>query len=123
MQLDTDKNGLPAIFKAWQVPLIEELFKRNPMISRQAHIFLKERDIVTGGTGSKVSVSRASVINFLNYLVDQELLNYTMETGKGGYHRIYTMTLTREAFNHRIIDLFLDTLRTAFPTEMRLSPG
>lgn len=116
MQLDTDKNGLEAIFRSWQVPLVEELFNRK-VKSGEAHEFLKERDVRTGGKGSYTSVSRASVINFLNKLVDLELLGYTTRSGKGGYHRIYEMTLTREEFAHKIIGLFVNKLRESFPEE------
>lgn len=43
------------------------------------------------GTGK--SISRASVIFFLNRRVDQGVLNYTTATGKGGHHRIYSPIL------------------------------
>jgi len=53
------------------------------MISREVHLHLQD-------VGGDVAVSRASVINFLNYMVDEGLLTYTVETGKGGHHRIYS---------------------------------
>ncbi len=118
MQLDTDKNGLEAIFRAWQVPLIEELFNRK-LISREAHEFLKELGISTGGKGRGLSPSRASVINFLNELVDLGLLAYDTRTGKGGYYRIYKMTFTREEFNHELLARFVLTLQSIFPQESK----
>ena len=36
------------------------------------------------------SVSRASIINYLNAMVDEGLLGYTEITGKGGHRRIYS---------------------------------
>ena len=117
MQLDTTKKGLEAIFEPWQVPLVDELFERD-IKSGEAHKFLENKGIKTH-PDAKNTVSRASVIGFLNHLVDEELLSYTEVSGKGGFGKKYKMTHTREAFNHRIIDLFVDTLRTAFPKEMR----
>ncbi len=115
MQLDTDREGLEAIFKEWHVPLIEKFFSGFPLKSSEAHSFLKKKGIkARQGRGT---VSRASVIFFLNDMIDDGLLEYTKDTGKGGYHRIYTMPLTREEFAHKIISLFVDTLRTSFPQE------
>ena len=116
----TDKKLLESIFKKWQIPLIEKILDGQPITSRTAYKFLEERDIRTIGKGTKsrdstTSVSRASVINFLNYMVDQDILNYTVESGKGGHHRIYSMTLTREAFAWKIMSKFFDKLLEAFP--------
>lgn len=120
MQLDTDQKGLTAIFKDWQVPLVEELFRRK-LTSKEATDFLEERDIRTSQKG-RGPVSRASVINFLNDIVDQGLLDYDAESGKGGYHRIYKMTHTRKEFAHKITDKFVNKLLEAFPKENKTFP-
>lgn len=114
MQLDTDQKGLSVLFKEWQVPLVEKLFRAS-LTSRDAHEFLAENDVRTSKGLTHNSVSRASVINFLNDLVNQDLLEYDAESGKGGYHRIYKMALTREEFAHRITGQFVDKLLEAFP--------
>jgi hypothetical protein len=44
------------------------------------------------------TISRASVIFFLNRLVDQGVCNFRDATGKGGHHRIYFIVMTREEF-------------------------
>lgn len=118
MQLRTDKSGLMAVFKAWQVPLIEQLLEGQPMNSREAWQFLEENDVKTGKK-EYGTVSRASVINFLNDLVDQALLTFSLETGKGGHRRIYRMVLTREAFAYTIMGAFVEKLREVFPRESR----
>jgi len=38
----------------------------------------------------KSTVSRASIINFLNKMVDEGALGYTETAGKGGHRRIYS---------------------------------
>lgn len=117
MKLDTDKNGLEALFRSWQVPLVEELFKRT-LTSREAYDVLEDLG-VKAGKKEYGSVSRASVINLLNYLVDAGLLDFDLKTGKGGHHRIYKMTLTRKEFAHKTIDLFVDKLIEVFPKESK----
>lgn len=115
MQLDTSGKGLAAFFKPWQVPLVEEIFE-GPLTSGKAHKFLKENDIRTRGKG-RGPVSRASAIFFMNDMVDWGLLDYSEATGKGGHHRIYKMTLTREEFAHKITGLFVNKLLKVFPKE------
>ncbi len=118
MKLDTDKEGLEAIFGKWQVPLIEEFFSGNPMTSGEAYRFLKEKGIKTS-QGVLGTVSRASVINFLNGMIDNGLLEYTDDTGKGGHHRIYKMTLNREEFSHALLGRFVNRLISIFPQESK----
>ncbi|MBA7490195.1 hypothetical protein ES702_00730 [subsurface metagenome] len=46
--------------------------------------------------------SRASVIFFLNDLVDHEYATYETTTGKGGHHRLYYTELTPEQFEKKV---------------------
>jgi len=46
--------------------------------------------------------SRASVIFFLNALVDNEYLSYSDATGKGGHHRTYYTTLSKDELMMKI---------------------
>jgi len=50
----------------------------------------------------KRTISRASIINFLNAMVDEGFLSYTEITGKGGHQRIYSAALTAEEFWKKI---------------------
>lgn len=120
MKLDTDKKGLAAIFKDWHVSLVEELFER-PLTSGEAYKFLEEQNI-RAAKREHGTVSRASVINFLNKLVDLGLSDYDIKTGKGGQAKIYKMTLTREEFAHKIIGMFVNKLRESFPEESETFP-
>lgn len=88
MKIDLTKTGLEAIFKPYQVTLVNLLFKeREHVTSRRAHEYLDKPEYYREETGRPVS--RASTINFLNALVDQGYLEYTEETGKGGIKRRY----------------------------------
>jgi len=78
MKFDLDKHGLEAVFKPWQVKAL--LFLLHPLVprgSREVHQAIPE-------------VSRASVIFFLDKMVEEGLLTYTMTTGKGGWRRLYS---------------------------------
>lgn len=119
MKLNTKKKGLEAIFKKWQILLIEEIFQRT-LMSREGHELFKERDIKIRNEAG--TVSRASVIIFFNELVDQRLLDYDLRSGKGGYHRIYKSTLSREEFAHKVISKFINKLCEAYPEESKNFP-
>ena len=116
MQLDTEGKRRAAIFKEWQVPLLDHLFGRD-LTSTEAHKFLMYQDIRVKGSKGRAPVSRGSVILFLNKLVEEEFLTYTEFTGRGGWGKRYSMTLTREQFAHKITGKFVSKLLEAFPKE------
>ena len=90
--IDTENEGLPMVFKEKYVPLIRKLLSEEiEMNSRQAFDFLNAELFPQ-------TISRASVINFLNDNVDEDILKFREETGKGGYHRIYSRKMTLKEF-------------------------
>lgn len=48
--------------------------------------------------GEENAPSRASVIFFLNDLVEAEYLKFMMGSGKGGFHRIYFLDISNDDF-------------------------
>lgn len=63
------------------------------------------------------SISRASIIFFLQDMVDAGFLEYTMGTGKGGHHRIYVPLYTETEFKEQISKRFMEKLLESFPDE------
>lgn len=87
MIVDLSKKGLSSAFKPWQVPIILEMFGKEQAIkSADAH------RLVAAAMGNDNGRSRASIINFLEGLVKEELATFEERTGKGGHHKIYTAT-------------------------------
>jgi len=113
MQLNTAGKGLAAVFKPWKIPIIKELQSRPNMNSGQAYKFLQQRS--RDLEDPELKRSRASVIFFLNDLVDEGIVEYTEKSGKGGYHRVYKMALTPEQLAHKCIAMFVAKLLEAFP--------
>jgi hypothetical protein len=66
---------------------------------------------------SNGSISRASIINFLNYMVDENLLDYETTTGKGGHRRIYHEKYDLSEFKLTLINISLNALKKSFPEE------
>ena len=69
--------------------------------------------------GPDKTISRASVIFFLNRMVDQGVLSYRTATGKGGHHRVYYPVLDEEAYKKHILKTIVESLMRDFPDETR----
>jgi len=65
------------------------------------------------------SISRASIINSLNDLVDNGILDYEERTGKGGHHRIYSHRYSETEFREHLAAVFIEKLLEEFPMETR----
>ena len=90
------------IFKEYQQIVLTELFKGTEStvfedgkcVSAKAWEYCcQELSRREHGT-----ISRASIINFLNDMVDEGLLGFLEGMGKGGHHRIYHSKLTLAQF-------------------------
>ncbi len=110
MKFDTDKEGLHTLFRPYQALLLEHLWELNResrvgVNSRQAHRYLLDKP---------EKRSRASVINFLNDMVDEGILDYEEKTGKGGYHRVYYPKMSRGKFAVYVTESIKNKLKEVF---------
>ena len=74
--------------------------------------------------GEGKSISRASIIFYLNRMVDEGVLGFRDATGKGGHHRIYITKLDESGYKKYIIRALLESVAKDFPeaTEEVLKP-
>ena len=93
LRIDLKESGLPMLFKPYQYTLLlhiwENVDEDNAIGSGKAHEFILTTDD---------KKSRASVIFFLNDMVDEGVLGWHDRTGKGGHHRIYYPIMTQAQF-------------------------
>jgi len=113
LQLDTGKESLDMFFKDWQVESLRYLWKIYPegAISRVVHENVNNN--------LKDGVSRTSIIIFLNDMVDNGLLTYTVTTGKGGRHRVYYMKYSEPEFHEHMTTLIISKLLREYPEATR----
>lgn len=108
LKFDLAQEGLRCILKPYQVEIMRHLWDtQTPTDSRTAHNHLLSTEV----EGAR---SRASVINFLNDMVEEGFLDYEEKTTKGGIKRVYRlnfMSKTEEVFRMRVSQLFRATLR------------
>ncbi len=111
MKFDTKREGLETLFKPYQALLLEWIWELNEnqrkgVTSGQAHLFLQD---------TSERKSRASVIFFLNDLVEDQILTYEERTGKGGHHRVYFPKMNREEFSDHVVLSINVKLASIFP--------
>jgi len=61
------------------------------------------------------TISRASIIFFLNRMLDQDVLTWRDATGKGGHHKIYITKLDENGYKKYVIHTLLDSVAKDFP--------
>jgi len=69
--------------------------------------------------GEGKSISRASVIFYLNRMVDEGVLGFRDATGKGGHHRIYITKLDESGYKKYIVKTLLDSVAKDYPKETK----
>ena len=113
LKFNPEKNGLTKILRDYQQEALKSVWKNSEkgVISREVH------EYVNGKMDS--SISRASIINFLNAMVDEGVLNYKERTGKGGYHRVYTPRLNESEFKKYVAQTMIASLLKDFPEETK----
>lgn len=112
-KLDTTKKGYKTIFKEYQLQVINYLL---------AH---PDKGIGSGEAWRNcqafdVKVSRASIIFFLNALVEDGLATFRDATGKGGHHRLYQINDGWVNVEKHIITRLLEGMQQAFPDNAEL---
>jgi len=114
VKFDLDKEGLETVLLPWQLEVIRFVWSTGEVNSRSAWSHLE---------GTEYAMSRASVINFLNEMVDEGFIVYEEATGKGGYHRIYSPAPGvngEEVFKEKVIEKILVKIKSEFSNERDL---
>ena len=110
LKYDLGKVGLKAFLEPWQVTTMKILWDADkPMSSREVWISANKR--------LQVPRCRASIINFLQYLLDQGILEGIDITGKSGHHNLYRPGMSEAKFNRYVVDLLIRKLVNEYPSE------
>ena len=70
-------------------------------------------------TLGKDSISRASIINFLEAMHSLGILDAEDRTGKGGHHSIYRAALDETGYKQFIASTLIESLMQGFPDETK----
>jgi predicted transcriptional regulator len=113
LRLDAGKACLAMFFKCWQVESLRYLWRIRPESSNSRAVWTNVNERLQG------SISRASVINFLNHMVDEAILTYEEIIGNGGRQRIYSAKYGETEFKQHIACLVITKLLKEYPHETR----
>ena len=69
--------------------------------------------------GEGKSISRASIIIYLNRMIDEGVLRFRVGTGKGGKHRIYITKLDESGYKKYIVRTLLESVMKDYPKETK----
>ncbi len=110
--IDPTKNGFEKVLREYQIESLKLIWahKGDGMTSREVYLAVNEV------LGAK-SVSRASIINFLNAMCEEGVLAFEEETCKGGMRRKYSTGLDESGFKVHIAEMVLKSLVIDFPEE------
>jgi len=113
IQYDASKRGLEAIFKPWQTIVLDTIHGSSKGLNSRA---------VTEEVKKKIgenSISRASIINFLEFLRELGVLRGEDETGKGGHRWVYFPAIGKTQYKQFIVETLLTRVTDEFPAEMK----
>lgn len=107
---DTGKAGLRTVLKDWQEAALRAVWdSERPLSSSDVWI---EANMRLGEAGS---ISRASVINFLQAMAVEGVLLEEHRSGKGGYHGIYAPKLDEEGYKLHVAKTVISKLSDMWP--------
>lgn len=115
LKIDLGKSGFNLVLKPYQIEAMKYLWANSEKGGSSKAVYIAVNDAlkVTG------TISRASIINSLNALVDDGVLDYHEITGKGGYRRIYKPKFDESGFKQFIAETTMKKLLADFPEETR----
>ena len=79
----------------------------------------KTWEAVNEALGPDKSISRASIIFFLDHMANQGVLDYRSATGKGGHRRIYYPIMDERGYKKHLLKTVVESLMRDFPEETK----
>ena len=112
--IDPSKDGLEKVLRDYQIEALRIIWNSDNkgMTSREVY------QAVNRSLGSK-TISRASIINFLNDMCDENILKFEEETCKGGTRRKYFTDLDETGFKKHVAKIVLSSLMKDFPAQTK----
>jgi len=111
LEYDASQTGFLAVLKPWQLKAMQVVWS-SPNGANSLTVHQKANQALQGET-----ISRASVINFLEDLREMGVLSGEERTGKGGHHWVYYPKLDEAGFKRFIAETLLEKLIREFPGE------
>jgi predicted transcriptional regulator len=113
IEYDTVESGLRAVLKDYQELALRAIWATPEGLGSKA-VWDRVNTELKPNT-----ISRASIINFLESMREAGVLKGVEKTGKGGHHWIYSPAMNESEFKQHIARTILESLLRDFPEETR----
>lgn len=110
-KFDPSQPGLRRTLKKWEELALRYVWEVGEVGAGSGTIWKN----VNERLGSGESISRTSVIFFMNRLVEQGVLSFRDGTGKGGHHKIYYSLMDEEGYLRYLIKTMVESMMREFP--------
>jgi hypothetical protein len=114
-KFDPSESGLRKTLKEYQELALRFVWEVGEVGANSGAVWRA----VNKRLGEGRSISRASVIFFLNDMVDDGVLGFREATGKGGRHRIYITKMDEVGYRRYLLRTVIDSMIQDFPEETR----
>jgi predicted transcriptional regulator len=111
--IDPDKTGFEKVLRDYQIEALRMVWDDDPKGVNSREVYQHVNKQLDGVR----TISRASIINFLNSMCDEGVLTYVEETCKGGTRRKYSTGLDEREFKKHIAKSVLESLLKDFPEQ------
>lgn len=111
--VDPAKEGFEKVLMDYQIEALNSVWGNPSKGVTSRDVFQAVNESLEGVK----TVSRASIINFLNEMCDDKVLNYEEETCKGGLRWKYYPNLDEKGFKKYIVKVVFESLVKDFPEQ------
>jgi predicted transcriptional regulator len=113
IEYDLAQEGFAAVLKGWQLEAMQVVWSSLEGVNSRT-AWLKVNESLSGDT-----ISRASIINFLEDMREMGVLDAEDRTGKGGHQYVYKMGMDEKQFKLYIAATLIKNLLRDFPEETK----
>jgi predicted transcriptional regulator len=113
IEYDTAESGLRAVLKDYQELALRVIWESPEGLGSKAVMDRVNAELKPN------TISRASVINFLESMREMGVLKGDERTGKGGHHWIYSPAMNEAEFKQYIAKTIIESLMRDFSEETR----
>jgi len=114
-KIDPSKTGLRKVLREYEEMALRFIWEVGEEGSGSGITW----SAVNERLGEGKTISRASIILFLNRMVDQGILSWRDATGKGGHKKIYHPRLDERGYRKYVARTIIQSLLFDFPKETR----
>lgn len=111
---NTEKTGLETLMRDYQVICMRYMWEVGDKGANSGKAWVHVSKVLLE---QDKTISRASIIFFLNDMVDKGALDFISKSGKGGYHRVYFPLQDEKGFKEYAIQKILTKIAEEWPDE------